>query len=235
MVKGAILVVDDEATIVDVTKRYLEREGFEVLTANEGKTALNIVRSRMIDLIITDIMMPEMDGFDFMEAVLDYRPEQPFLFITAKTEERDRLYALTLGADDYVIKPFSPRELVLRVKNILNRIRRGANQTRIQLGPLIMQFEQRTAMLYQTPVSLTNKEFDLLWLLASEPNRVFSKSELYHQVWEVDYFDDANTLNVHVHDVRDKLQQIAGDRPVPSIKTVWGLGYRLEDQAREIT
>lgn len=235
MANAAILVVDDEATIVDVTKRYLEREGFEVVTASEGKTALKIVKSRPIDLIVTDVMMPEMDGFDFMDAVLDYRPEQPFLFITAKTEERDRLYALTLGADDYVTKPFSPRELVLRVKNILNRVRRGINETKIQLGSLTMQLEQRTVAVYQTPITLTNKEFDLLWLLASEPNRVFSKSELYHQVWEVDYFDDANTLNVHIHDVRDKLQQVAGDRPVPLIKTVWGLGYRLEDQVNETT
>ncbi|TGA98916.1 response regulator transcription factor [Sporolactobacillus shoreae] len=222
-----ILIVDDEPTIVDVAKRYLEKENFKVLTASNGGEALEICRHRSVHLIVTDIMMPEVDGYDFILQIIDSGKEIPFLFISAKTQEQDRLYSLTLGADDYVTKPFSPRELVLRVKNILRRVNKNAGHT-INRGALKIDYEKRSATLYDVPLDLTLKEFDLLWVLALDQERVYSKSELFDKVWGAEYYEDANTMNVHIHHLREKLERASDGSPHPVIKTVWGLGYKLE-------
>ncbi|MED1203494.1 response regulator transcription factor [Heyndrickxia acidicola] len=222
-----ILIVDDEPTILDVSKRYLEKENFKVLTASDGKEALEICQHNQINLIVTDIMMPEVDGYDFILQVLDLDEEIPFLFISAKTQEKDRLYSLTLGADDYITKPFSPRELVLRIKNILRRINKNTSKF-INRGVLKIDYEKRAAILYDVPLDLTIKEFDLLWVLALDKERVYSKSELFEKVWGSDYYEDANTMNVHIHRLRDKLEHVSDGRPHPAIKTIWGLGYKLE-------
>lgn len=222
-----ILIVDDEPTILDISKRYLERENFKVLTASDGKEALEICRHNQMSLIVTDIMMPEVDGYDFILQMLDLDKEIPFLFISAKTQEQDRLYSLTLGADDYITKPFSPRELVLRVKNILRRVNKN-KRTTIERGVLKIDYEKRVATLYDIPLDLKIKEFDLLWVLALDKERVYSKSELFEKVWGSDYFEDANTMNVHIHHLREKLERASGGRPHPIIKTIWGLGYKLE-------
>lgn len=222
-----ILIVDDEPTILDVSKRYLEKENFHVLTASDGKEALDICLHQSITLIVTDIMMPESDGYDFILNVLDLNQDIPFLFISAKTQEQDRLYSLTLGADDYITKPFSPRELVLRIKNILRRVTKNASKM-INRGALKIDYEKRTATLYEVSLELTLKEFDLLWVLALDQERVYSKSELFDKVWGSDYYDDANTMNVHIHHLRDKMERVSDGRPYPMIKTIWGLGYKLE-------
>lgn len=222
-----ILIVDDEPTILDVAKRYLEKESFHVLTASNGNEAFDISQHHPISLIVTDIMMPESDGYDFILKVLDLDQDIPFLFISAKTQEQDRLYSLTLGADDYITKPFSPRELVLRIKNILRRVNKSASKM-INRGALKIDYEKRTATLYDIPLELTLKEFDLLWVLALDHERVYSKSELFDKVWGSDYYDDANTMNVHIHHLRDKMERVSGGRPYPIIKTIWCLGYKLE-------
>lgn len=200
-----ILLVDDEPEITDINKRYLQQAGYSVTVASDGRQALELFAKDQYALIISDIMMPNMDGYDFIGEVLLEKSDQPFLFITAKTSEPDKIYSLSLGADDYISKPFSPRELVLRVTNILHRIYGKAKQD----------------------LNLTNKAFDLLWILANHLNHVFSKTELYERVWEEEYLDDTNTLNVHIHSLRNDLARYSTDQ-TPTIKTVWGLGYKLE-------
>lgn len=183
-----ILLVDDEVDILDIQKRYLLQAGYQVLVAHDGLEGLELFKKKSVDLIITDIMMPNMDGYDFISEVQYLAPDQPFLFTTAKTSEQDRIYGLSLGADDFIAKPFSPRELVLRVNNILRRLQRGDE---------------------------------------TEQKRVFSKTELYEKVWQEDYVDDTNTLNVHIHALRQELTKRARGN-TPAIKTVWGLGYKME-------
>lgn len=223
-----ILLVDDELEITDINKRYLQQAGYQITVASDGAQALDVFRKDHYHLIISDIMMPNMDGYDFIREVLLEKPEQPFLFITAKLSEPDKIYSLSLGADDFISKPFSPRELVLRVKNILNRIYGKTTQTnRLVIGDLVMDYSTRVVTIANQDLNLTNKAFDLLWILANHLNHVFSKTELYERVWEEEYLDDTNTLNVHIHSLRNDLAKYSTDQ-TPTIKTVWGLGYKLE-------
>lgn len=223
-----ILLVDDEMEITEINKRYLLQAGYEVSVAHDGKEALELFKKQEIHLIITDIMMPNMDGYELISEIQYLSPDQPFLFITAKTSEPDKIYSLSLGADDFIIKPFSPRELVLRVNNILRRINRNKPvEEKLQLGDLIMDHEKREAVVNQHKLDITIKSFEILWILASNPQRVFSKTELYEKVWREDYVDDTNTLNVHIHTLRQDLAKYSTET-TPTIKTVWGLGYKIE-------
>lgn len=225
-----ILVVDDEKAILDIVSRYLAREGYKVFAAANGKEALTFFQKESLDLIITDIMMPEMDGYDFIEQVLEKDEGTPFIFVSAKDQEKDKIFSLTLGADDFITKPFSPRELTLRVKNILRRV--GSKEERagnaIEEGPFRIDEEKFKASLYDRPLELSIKEFQLLLLFLKNLGKVFPKSELYEKIWHSEYFDDANTLNVHIHSLREKLEKVADERPYPHIQTVWGLGYKME-------
>ena len=223
-----ILLVYDEVEITEINKRYLIQAGYEVNVAHDGQEALEIFQKYSIDLIITDIMMPNMDGYDLIGEVQYLSPEQPFLFITAKTSEPDKIYSLSMGADDFITKPFSPRELVLRVNNILRRIHRSAGaDEKLQLGDLEINYETRKVTVHGQPLIMTLKSFELLWILASNPQRVFSKTELYEKVWQEDFVDDTNTLNVHIHALRQDLAKYSTEK-TPTIKTVWGLGYKIE-------
>lgn len=223
-----ILLVDDEVAITAINERYLVQAGYVVLVAHDGEEALALFQKRSVDLIITDIMMPKMDGYDFIAEVQALVPDQPFLFITAKSTEPDKIYSLSLGADDYILKPFSPRELVLRVHNILRRIHRGMGESeRLLLGDLEMNHASHEVRVAGQRLDLTVKSFELLWILASHPERVFSKTELYERVWHEEFVADTNTLNVHIHALRQDLSQHSSAQ-TPSIKTVWGLGYKIE-------
>ncbi|HGR5933581.1 TPA: response regulator transcription factor [Streptococcus pneumoniae] len=222
-----ILLVDDEVEITDIHQRYLIQAGYQVLVARDGLEALELFKKKPIDLIITDVMMPRMDGYDLISEVQYLSPEQPFLFITAKTSEQDKIYGLSLGADDFIAKPFSPRELVLRVHNILRRLHRGGETELISLGNLKMNHSSHEVQIGEEMLDLTVKSFELLWILASNPERVFSKTDLYEKIWKEDYVDDTNTLNVHIHALRQELAKYSSDQ-TPTIKTVWGLGYKIE-------
>ncbi|HEU6395963.1 TPA: response regulator transcription factor [Streptococcus pneumoniae] len=222
-----ILLVDDEVEITDIHQRYLIQAGYQVLVAHDGLEALELFKKKPIDLIITDVMMPWMDGYDLISEVQYLSPEQPFLFITAKTSEQDKIYGLSLGADDFIAKPFSPRELVLRVHNILRRLHRGGETELISLGNLKMNHSSHEVQIGEEMLDLTVKSFELLWILASNPERVFSKTDLYEKIWKEDYVDDTNTLNVHIHALRQELAKYSSDQ-TPTIKTVWGLGYKIE-------
>ena len=224
-----ILLVDDEIEITEINKRYLEQGGYNIDIANDGKEAFEKYKRNKYSLIITDIMMPNMDGYDLISEVQYLDAEQPFLFITAKTTEPDKIYALSMGADDYIVKPFSPRELVLRVRNILRRIEKSSTDSISTLGDLEINYNSRIAMVNGKQLDLTVKSFELLWLLANNPERVFSKTELYEKIWHDEYVEDANTLNVHVHSLRRILMKYSTEK-TPNIKTVWGLGYKMERQ-----
>lgn len=224
-----ILLVDDEIEITEINKKYLEQGGYDIDVASDGREALEKYKRNKYSLIITDIMMPNMDGYDLISEIQYLDAEQPFLFITAKTAEPDKIYALSLGADDYIVKPFSPRELVLRVRNILRRIEKDGIDNISTLGDLEINYSSRIAMINGAQLELTVKSFELLWLLTNNPDRVFSKTELYEKIWQDEYVEDANTLNVHIHSLRRILMKHSTEK-TPGIKTVWGLGYKMEKQ-----
>lgn len=222
-----ILLVDDEKTILDISKRYLEKEGYNVITAKNGKEALIVFKHQSIDLIITDIMMPELDGHEFMLDVLEEKEHIPFIYITAKNANQDILYSLSLGADDYLIKPFNPTELVLRVRNILRRVYNESNNI-INIESLEMDYERCFAKVSGNSLELTSKEFLLLWLFASDPDKVYSRSEILSLIWKSHSINELNTVNVHIHRLREKLNKYRSFKGSPIIKTVWGTGYTLE-------
>ena len=212
-----LLIVDDEKDIVDICQTYFEYEGYQVTTTTCGKEALKLLSSD-IDIMILDIMMPEVSGYDI-----------PFIYLTAKTQEHDTIYALTLGADDYIKKPFSPRELVLRTNNLLARMSKSNHSNKIEqleFDGLVLKNLSKTLTINNIEIPMRIKEFELLWYLASREGEVISKSELLEKVWGYDYYEDANTVNVHIHRIREKLEK--HDFLPYTITTVWGLGYKFE-------
>jgi two-component system response regulator ResD len=226
---GIVLVVDDEPTIVEVVSRYMERAGYETLGAADGPEALRLAEERDPDLIVLDLMLPGIDGLEVMRR-LHERPGAPVpvILLTARGEESDRLVGLRRGADDYVVKPFSPAELVARVDAVLRRVSPPTEETPppIEVGPLRIDPSMRSVSLDGEEVSLTQREFDLLAYLASHPGQVFSRDQLMDAVWGFPFYEDTSTVTVHVRRLRAKL----GDDPAEPrfIETVWGIGYRLK-------
>jgi two-component system, OmpR family, response regulator SaeR len=232
----SILIIDDEEPIVDICQLYLQNEGYTVYTASNGEEAENIVNSVPIDFMIIDVMMPKKNGYEFIESIRLQGFDIPFLYLTALNQEKDTLYGLALGADDYMTKPFSPRELVFRIKNIIKRSQKSKPRpiAFLKEGELYLNREERVAKLHDEALDLTNKEFDLLWFLVQEKHRVISKSELLKQVWGYEYYEDANTVNVHIHHLREKLALRAQPESI-FIKTVWGLGYQFKREGETLS
>ncbi|SNW03590.1 Response regulator SaeR (Staphylococcus exoprotein expression protein R) [Staphylococcus muscae] len=221
-----ILIVDDEPDIRDICKTYFEFEGYTVSTAGNGQEALDLLDAS-IDLIILDIMMPDKDGYTVVKEMQARQLEIPYIYLTAKTTESDAIYGLMLGADDYVKKPFSPRELVIRAKNILKRVKHTpVAQDILTFGTLTLDNLTKTMTIHTETVNLRVKEFELLWYFATHENVALSKTDLLEQVWGYDYYEDMNTLNVHIHRLREKLEQHSYDDY--AITTVWGLGYKFQ-------
>lgn len=231
-----ILVVDDEQTIREVVRRYLELEGFNVIEAATGTDALDMLKINSPDLLVLDIMLPGIDGFAITRKLrnpADYAPlsingDIPIIFLTARTDEVDRIMGFEMGADDYLVKPFSPRELVARVKAVMRRSTTGASNTEapIQYDNLNLDPRSRTVTVNGSPIVLTAKEFDLLWFLARHPRQVFSRSQLLDNVWGYEFYGDESTVTVHVRRLREKIEP---DPAKPSyIQTVWGIGYKFE-------
>ncbi len=230
---GTVLVVDDEATIVEIVGAYIERAGFEVQRAMDGPEALRLADLRRPDLVILDVMLPGLDGIEVMRR-LQERPGSPVavILLTARGEESDRLVGLRHGADDYVVKPFSPAELVARVEAVMRRVSPpGAGKDEEDAPPPIehralrLEPATRRAFLDDDELDLTLREFELLAYLAANPGRVFSRDQLMEAVWEYPFFTDTSTVTVHIRRLRAKL----GDDPAEPrhIETVWGVGYRL--------
>ena len=220
-----ILVVDDEKRITSLLKAYLGGQGFDVATAANGKEALFVARQEKPDLIILDLMMPEMDGYEFMRLHRKER-ETPIILLTAKMEEDDKVLGLELGADDYVTKPFSPRELTSRVRSVLRRSGQSMPKTEIfRVGGLTLDRESHLVNLEDEVVDTTPSEFDLLATLMSSPGRTFTRLELLDQIQDTAFAGYARTIDVHIKNLRAKIEQ--DPRQPRYIETVYGVGYRF--------
>lgn len=227
----SILVVDDDATLAGVVTDYLEAAGMTVSRCGDGNTALAVLAKQEFDLIVLDLMLPHIDGLELFRRLRQRGDHTPVIMLTAKTGESDRILGLELGADDYVTKPFSPRELVLRIQSVLRRSGRAGNSTdqreEIVDGDLRLDLTARTAYLKEQPLELTLREYDLLAFFMSHPRQVFSRDELMSAVWGWQY-GDSSTVTVHVRRVREKIEKELSN---PSrLVTVWGRGYRWENQ-----
>lgn len=222
-----ILIVDDEATIRDVLRRYLERQGFAVNEAADGREALKLVERGAPDLVVLDLMLPGMDGFSLADRLRRVNPV-PIVMLTAKGELEDRIQGLEMGADDYIVKPFSPREVVLRVMAVLRRAvpDLATAAAPLDLGDLALDPKTRHVEVEGRQVNLTAKEFDLLHFLMRHPRQVFSRDQLLDHVWGYEFYGDASTVTVHIRRLREKVERDPS-RPV-RILTVWGVGYKLE-------
>lgn len=228
MAEPTILVVDDEPTITEVVSIYLKRAGYRVLVADDGETALEILEEQPPDLVVLDLMLPDVGGLEITRW-LRARGEMPIIMLTARREEVDRILGLELGADDYVVKPFSPQELVSRVKAVLRRTYdRGAvrSERPLEIANLQIDPQTRVVTLDGEEISLTAKEFDLLWELARHPRRVFNRDQLLELVWGLTEYIDPSTVTVHIHRLREKIE-VDPSNP-RHIQTVWGVGYKFE-------
>ncbi len=235
-----VLIADDEMTVRDVVRRYLEREGYRVIEADTGPRTLQALYQNTPDLLLLDVMLPGLDGFSVMRSLHDPVDEQraaivrnlPVIMLTARTTEDDRIAGFELGVDDYVVKPFSPRELVMRVRAVLRRSsteqQSGALETQpaLEFNDLRLEPSTRSVTRAGEPVVLTAKEFELLWFMARYPRQVFTRTQLLDQVWGYEFFGDESTVTVHIHRLREKIE------PNPAqptyIHTVWGVGYKFE-------
>jgi DNA-binding response OmpR family regulator len=223
----SILVADDEEEIANLIAIHLEKEGYLVYKALDGEEALQVIQTQSIDLVILDIMMPKMDGYEVTRQIREQH-NMPIIFLSAKTSDFDKVHGLVIGADDYMTKPFTPIELVARVNAQLRRFMK-LNQPKVnyvsslEFGGLVISPEQRTVSLYGEHIDLTPKEFDILYLLASNPKKVFSVENIFQKVWGEAYFEGANTVMVHIRTLRKKLED--DKRKNKLIKTVWGVGY----------
>ncbi len=222
---ATVLVVDDEPIVREVVVRYLEREGHRTLEAGDGDAARGMIERADPDLVVLDVMLPGADGLELCRWIRG-RSELPVIMLTARGEEADRIVGLELGADDYVTKPFSPRELAARVRTVLRRSAFSAPAAAtLEFGDVELERETREARKAGALIRLTVKEFDLLWFLASHPRRVFSRDQLMASVWGYTAALDTGTVTVHVRRLREKIED---DPSQPRyLETVWGVGYRL--------
>jgi DNA-binding response OmpR family regulator len=220
--EATVLVVDDERNVSQLARMYLVADGFRVETASNGQEAMQKIHASRPDLVVLDLMMPGMDGWEVCRK-LRAEGDIPIIILTARTDDVDKIVGLELGADDYLTKPFNPRELVARAKAVLRRYQSGRNPTRVvHLNQLEIDSDGREVRIDSKPVDLRPKEFDLLLTLARNPGVVFDRERLIHFVWGYDYVGDTRTVDVHVAGLREKIVG-SGVR----IQTVWGVGYKL--------
>ncbi|GKV69005.1 DNA-binding response regulator [Sporosarcina sp. NCCP-2716] len=229
MAAMTILVADDDKEIRDGIEIYLKNEGYRVLKAADGREALDLLASEEVHLLILDIMMPNMDG---ITATFKIREAQnvPIIMLSAKVEESDKIHGLSVGADDYVSKPFQPMELMARVKSQLRRYVQlgtyGGGTSTLSVGGLVLDEEAKTVMLDGTPIRLTPIEFKITELLMKHPGRVFSINEIYERVWNEEAYNAENIVAVHIRKIREKIE--ADPKNPRYVKVVWGVGYKIE-------
>ncbi len=230
--KAKILVVDDEQAIADLVDLYLKNENYHVFKFYNGRDALQCVETEELDLAILDVMLPDLDGFTICQRIRE-KHNFPVIMLTAKDEEIDKITGLTLGADDYITKPFRPLELVARVKAQLRRYTKynpadaARGEQQIAFSGLVLNMDTRECMLNEKTISLTPTEFSILWVLCANRGRVVSSEELFEQVWGEKYLNNSNnTVMVHIRHLREKMHDSA-EHP-RYIKTVWGVGYKVE-------
>jgi len=226
-----ILIVEDDLSIAELQKDYLEISGFEVSICTDGVSGLNTIKENKYDLIILDVMLPKIDGFDILRIIQENK-DIPVLMVSAKKEEIDKIKGLTLGADDYITKPFSPGELVARVKSHLqnyermrNKFSNKINNNSIIIRGLEILKDSRQVFINGKEVNLAQKEFELLLYMAENPNRVFGKDELFERIWGLDSLGDNATVTVHIRKIREKIESNPSEPQY--IETLWGVGYRV--------
>ena len=223
-----ILVVDDEPSIVEIVTLYLQRAGYTVRSAVDGHAALRALTAEKPDLVVLDLMLPGVDGLEITRR-LRAEGETPIIMLTSRSEETDRIVGLEMGADDYVVKPFSPQELVSRVRAVLRRAGNKAQTDQaevLRFGPVQIDPGTRLVTIDGEEIVLTAKEFDLLWMLAGHPRQVFSRTQLLDRVWGETEYLDPSTVTVHVRRLREKIEPDPSDPAY--IQTVWGVGYKFE-------
>lgn len=225
-----ILIIEDDVNILQLEIDYLEANDFKTESATDGETGLELALKNDYDLILLDVMLPKLDGFEVCRQIREKR-NVPILLVSARKEEAAKINGLGFGADDYIVKPFSPSELIARVKAHINMYRRltqsaAKNESKTEINGLSLNKLSGEASLGNVPLTLTKKEFDLLFLLASNPTTVFSKDEIFKQIWAYDPLGDTSTLTVHINRLREKLKE--ADPKSEYIKTVWGRGYRFK-------
>jgi len=228
--RGSVLVVDDEPTILDVVSRYLERAGYQARVAGDGREALRLAGEERPDLVVLDLMLPGMGGLEVMRLLRERSSDRgrvSVILLTAKGEQTDRIVGLRLGADDYVVKPFSPAELVARVGAVLRRVDSSPQREEpLVLPGLEIDPVARRVTVSGAEVALTVREYDLLLFLARHPGQVFSRDQLMETVWDYSFYTDTSTVTVHVRRLREKIEAIPSEPRL--LQTVWGVGYRLQ-------
>ncbi|MEH7331458.1 response regulator transcription factor [Neobacillus drentensis] len=237
--KNKILVVDDEQSIVTLLQYNLEQAGFEVITAMDGEKGKQLAEIESPDIIVLDLMLPKLDGMEVCKQLRQEKIMTPILMLTAKDDELDKILGLELGADDYMVKPFSPREVIARVKAILRRTQvqqdtseeSGKEESQILIGNLLIHPEKYEAYFKENLIELTLKEFELLLYLAQNKGRVLTRDQLLSAVWNYDFAGDTRIVDVHISHLREKIEE---DTKKPAyIKTIRGLGYKLEEPKGE--
>lgn len=227
-----ILVVDDEKEIADLVELFLKNEGFTVYKFYDSKSAVDCIFSKQIDLALLDVMIDGTDGFSILRKIREQNLNFPVIMLTAKVEDSDKILGLSLGADDYITKPFNPLEMVSRVKAQLRRFTlyngngRQENSKIYDGGGLIVNYEKHECTLYERAVNLSPTEFNILWLLCQNAGKVVSTEDIFEKVWGEKYLDSNNTVMVHIRRIREKLNE--PPRNPKFIKTVWGVGYKIE-------
>lgn len=226
-----ILVLDDEAEIGDLVEVFLKNEGYTVFKFHNSKSALECISNTHIDLALLDVMLPDTDGFSVLRKIREKNFTFPVIMLTAKVEDTDKITGLSLGADDYITKPFNPIEMVSRVKAQLRRYTqynggKTADENIFDYAGLIVNNDTHQCTLYEKPVQLTPTEFKIVWLLCENANKVVTTEEIFEKVWGEKYLDSNNTVMVHIRRIREKLHEPS--RNPKFIKTVWGVGYKIE-------
>ncbi len=228
MNKDHILVIEDEPSVGEIVSLYLRRAGFPVTVVSDGNQAISLLEKQTPKLVVLDLMLPGLDGWEITRW-LRARGDTPIIMVTARKEETDRIAGLEMGADDYVVKPFSPQELVSRVRAVLRRSQKDNGEPQeksLEYGDIHLEPQTRTVTLKGEPVTLTVKEFDLLWHLMRHPRQVFSRDQLLESVWGLSEYIDPGTVTVHIRRLREKIEK---DPSNPKyLQTVWGVGYKFE-------
>ncbi|PLR72043.1 response regulator transcription factor [Bacillus infantis] len=232
--EGKILVVEDELPIRKLILFNLERSNFEVLEAGDGKTALQLAEDKNPSLVVLDVMLPDMDGFEICARLRERHPDLPIIILSARGQDMDKIMGLEIGADDYIVKPFNPLELAARIRSVLRRTSRNTSPVRpaaLELGPYLL--EVKTQRLYKSGrlVKLTAREFQLMKFFLQKRNEPVTRDELLDEVWGLNYFGDPKTVDVHIRRLREKIE----DEPSSPLflKTVWGYGYCFQESGHK--
>lgn len=226
MKEGKILLIEDEASIRKLIKFNLERSNFDVMEAGEGKLALEMIKREDISLALLDLSLPDMDGFDVCTKLREVKPDLPIIIVTARGQDMEKIMGLELGADDYMVKPFNPLELVARIRSVLRRTVKNVQPTvsdQLKNGPFLLDEKMQRVYKEGKPLKLTAREFHLMKLFMERPNEPITRDDLLDEIWGLDYFGDSKTVDVHIRRLREKIEEDPS-QPI-YLKTIWGFGY----------